>query len=42
MKKTLNLAILGIDHSHIFDMLDEMLKEGCTCNHLKKKRELTN
>ena len=22
---------MGIDHGHIFDMLDEMLKEGCTC-----------
>ena len=33
MKKSLNLAVLGIDHGHIFDMLDEMLKEGCICNH---------
>ena len=33
MKKSLNLAILGIDHGHIFDMLDEMIKEGCNCNH---------
>jgi predicted dehydrogenase len=33
MKKSLNLGVLGIDHGHIFDMLDEMLKEGCTCNH---------
>ena len=33
MKKTLNLGVIGIDHGHIFDMLDEMLKEGCNCNH---------
>jgi predicted dehydrogenase len=33
MKTSLNLAVLGIDHGHIFDMLDEMIKEGCTCNY---------
>ena len=33
MKRSLNLAVLGIDHGHIFDMLDEMIKEGCHCNH---------
>ena len=33
MKRSLNLAVLGIDHGHIFDMLDEMLKESCSCNH---------
>ena len=33
MKTSLNLAVLGIDHGHIFDMLDEMIKEGCNCNH---------
>ena len=33
MKRSLNLAVLGIDHGHIFDMLDEMIKEGCKCNH---------
>ena len=33
MKKTINLGVLGIDHGHIFDMLDEMLKEGCTCDY---------
>ena len=33
MAKTINLGVLGIDHGHIFDMLDEMLKEGCSCNH---------
>ena len=33
MKKSLNLAVLGIDHGHIFDMLDEMIKEGCNCNN---------
>ena len=33
MKKSLTLGVMGIDHSHIFDMLDEMIKEGCNCNH---------
>ena len=33
MTKTINLGVLGIDHGHIFDMLDEMLKEGCNCNY---------
>ena len=33
MKKTLNLGVIGIDHGHIFDMLDEMLKEGCKCDY---------
>ena len=33
MEKSLTLSILGIDHGHIFDMLDEMIKEGCKCNH---------
>ena len=33
MKKTINLGVIGIDHGHIFDMLDEMLKEGCTCEY---------
>ena len=33
MAKTINLGVLGIDHGHIFDMLDEMLKEGCSCNY---------
>jgi predicted dehydrogenase len=33
MIKNINLGIIGIDHSHIFDMLDEMLKEGCTCDY---------
>jgi predicted dehydrogenase len=33
MKKTLKLGVMGIDHSHIFDMLDEMLKEDCKCNY---------
>ena len=32
MKKALNLGVIGIDHGHIFDMLDEMIKEGCSCN----------
>ena len=33
MFKKLNLGIIGIDHGHIFDMLDEMFKEGCTCDY---------
>jgi len=33
MKRSLNLAVLGIDHGHIFDMLDEMIKEGCNCSY---------
>ena len=33
MKKTLNLGVIGIDHGHIFEMLDEMLKKGCTCDY---------
>ncbi len=33
MKKKLNLGVIGIDHGHIFDMLDEMIKEGCSCNY---------
>ena len=33
MKKSLTLGIIGIDHGHIFDMLDEMLKEDCNCNY---------
>ena len=33
MKKILNLGVIGIDHGHIFDMLDEMLKEGGTCDY---------
>lgn len=33
MKKVLNLAVIGIDHGHIFSMLDEMIKEGCICKY---------
>ena len=33
MNKNINIGVIGIDHGHIFDMLDEMLKEGCTCNY---------
>ena len=33
MAKTINLGVLGIDHGHIFDMLDEMFKAGCNCNY---------
>ena len=29
MINPLKIAVLGIDHGHIFDMLDEMLKAGC-------------
>ena len=29
MTNPLKIAVLGIDHGHIFDMLDEMLKAGC-------------
>ena len=32
MKKVINLGVIGIDHGHIFDMLDEMIAEGCSCN----------
>ena len=32
MNKNINIGVIGIDHGHIFDMLDEMLKEGCTCD----------
>ena len=33
MKKLLTLGVIGIDHAHIFDMLDEMIKEGCNCDY---------
>ena len=33
MKKKLKLGVLGIDHGHIFGMLDGMLKEGCVCDN---------
>ena len=26
------LGVIGIDHGHIFGMLDNMLKQGCTCD----------
>jgi len=29
----LKLGVLGIDHAHIFNMLGNMLKHGCYCNH---------
>ncbi len=29
----LHLAILGIDHGHIFGMLQNLLAQGCTCTH---------
>ncbi len=31
MKQGIQLGILGIDHGHIFGMLENMLNEGCTC-----------
>ena len=31
MNKFLKIDVIGIDHGHIFDMLDEILKEGCVC-----------
>ena len=39
MKKKLNLGVIGIDHGHIFDMLDEMIKEGCSCNSFWTDRD---
>ena len=33
MNKNLKLGVLGIDHGHIFGMLDEMIKEGCACEY---------
>ena len=38
MKKTLNLGVIGIDHGHIFDMLDEMIKEGCPTSTPNNRR----
>jgi len=29
---TLHLGVLGIDHGHIFGMLDNMKAQGCTCD----------
>jgi predicted dehydrogenase len=37
MNKNINIGVIGIDHGHIFDMLDEMLKEGCTCDYFWTK-----
>ena len=31
MNKSLKIGTIGIDHGHIFDMLDEILKKGCVC-----------
>ncbi len=33
MKNNLKLGIIGVDHAHIFDMLDEMLREDCSCDY---------
>ena len=32
MKEAIKLGVIGIDHGHIFDMLNEMIKEGCSCD----------
>jgi hypothetical protein len=37
MKKKLNLRVLGINHGHIFDMLDEMIKEEAIVNIFGQK-----
>ncbi|MDJ0628382.1 MAG: Gfo/Idh/MocA family oxidoreductase [Rhodobacter sp.] len=29
----LKLGVIGIDHGHIFGMLDNMLRRGCSCTH---------
>lgn len=42
MKKKLKLGILGIDHGHIYDMLEEMLKEGCICEYWWTKDKTLN
>ena len=31
MSDPIKLGILGIDHGHIFGMLGNMMREGCTC-----------
>ena len=31
MNKSQKIGVMGINHGHIFDMLDEILKEGCVC-----------
>ena len=41
MKNNLKLGVIGIDHGHIFDMLDEMLKEGCACEYFWTERKST-
>lgn len=33
MTDALKLGVLGIDHAHIFNMLGNMLKHGCRCEH---------
>lgn len=33
MSNGIKLGVLGIDHAHIFNMLSNMLKHGCTCEH---------
>ena len=34
MNKSLKIGLMGIDHGRIFDMLDEIIKEGCVCGKL--------
>ena len=33
MSEPIKLGVLGIDHGHIFGMLGNMMREGCTCTH---------
>jgi len=38
----LKLGVLGIDHAHIFNMLSNMLKEGCTCDQWWSEEPTSN
>ena len=31
MNKSLKIGVMGIDHGHVFGMLDAILKKGCVC-----------
>lgn len=42
MIKKLKLGVLGIDHGHIYEMLEEMLKEGCSCEYWWTKDKTPN
>lgn len=37
----LTLGVLGIDHGHIFNMLGNMLKQGCKCDYWWSEGEAT-